>query len=497
MEKYEALQALSFGKRVAEDEGEELSSYFVETDQWQQIFSGEVDIIYGAKGSGKSAIYSLLLDREESLFDDRGVMVVPAENPRGAPAFTSLVDDPPAGEAEFRDLWKLYFLSLIARHLRDYGISNELTRKLVDPLEDADLIPKEASLRTILRSVVTYVRNLSNVESYEGGVQLDPTTVTPKATAKVTLREPSQDRRRAGWVSADDLLGIADAALRENDLRLWLLLDRLDVAFAETTALEGNALRALFRVYLDLLSLTNVSLKIFLRSDIWRRISRYGFREASHVTRRADISWDSASLLNLVVRRALHNDELQRVYKVTPSMVLRDADKQSELFYRIFPRQVDGGPKNPETLKWMLSRTSDGSNQSAPRELIHLLTSAREVQLRRLELGGTEPPDETLFERGALKEALPAVSNARFEQTLCAEYPIFQDWLNMLEGEKTQQRPETLSEIWNISEELAQNLADELVEIGFFEKRGVKEDPVYWVPFLYRDALGMSQGTAS
>jgi hypothetical protein len=55
------------------------------------------------------------------------------------------------------------------------------------------------------------------------------------------------------------------------------LLDRLDVAFAENSDLESNALRALFGVYLDLGSLSNVSVKIFLRTDIWARITTADF----------------------------------------------------------------------------------------------------------------------------------------------------------------------------------------------------------------------------
>ena len=35
-----------------------------------------------------------------------------------------------------------------------------------------------------------------------------------------------------------------------------------------------------------------------------------------------------------------------------------------------------------------------------------------------------------------------------------------------------------------------------LVEIGFFQPRGARENWTYWVPFLYRDALNMSQGIA-
>ena len=51
--KREILQKPTFGSQVAEDEIVHLANYFVETDQWRRIFAGEIDIIYGPKGSGK------------------------------------------------------------------------------------------------------------------------------------------------------------------------------------------------------------------------------------------------------------------------------------------------------------------------------------------------------------------------------------------------------------------------------------------------------------
>jgi len=102
------------GERIAEEEGTELNAYFVETDSWRRIYGGEVDVVYGVKGAGKSAIYSLLLSRSEAL-KQRGIVVVAAENPRGVPIFRDLTAEPPPGENEFRGIWKLYFLSLIAQ----------------------------------------------------------------------------------------------------------------------------------------------------------------------------------------------------------------------------------------------------------------------------------------------------------------------------------------------------------------------------------------------
>jgi hypothetical protein len=118
LSKRQILSDLKIGARVAEEEAEQLSSYFVETDQWRSILSGQVDIIFGPKGAGKSALYSTLLDREGFLFD-QGILLVSAETPRGAAAFQNLVADPPTSEQEFIGLWKFYILSLIASILQD------------------------------------------------------------------------------------------------------------------------------------------------------------------------------------------------------------------------------------------------------------------------------------------------------------------------------------------------------------------------------------------
>jgi hypothetical protein len=331
----------------------------------------------------------------------------------------------------------------------------------------------------------------------EPTVDLNELTGMPRAVrGRISLKEPTSDARRLGIVSADELLEEIVASLAEREISIWVALDRLDVAFAMSDSLEANALRALFRVHLDLLSLSQIKLKIFLRDDIWKRISAAGFREASHITRYIRITWDSQSLLNLIIRRALHNKSLRNFYGVDSGEILSSTEKQKELFYRVFPRQVEVGARKPSTLDWMLSRTADSTHQTAPRELIHLLSSARDVQLRRLELGNPEPADANLFDRPVLKDSMPEVSKVRFEQTLCAEYPNLARALRKLENGKTEQTVASLARIWGVKRDEASKLAERLVDIGFFERRGTMDEPSFWIPFLYRDALKMLQGPA-
>jgi hypothetical protein len=343
---------------------------------------------------------------------------------------------------------------------------------------------------------VSYARRALRPQGVEGSLNIDPVTQLPTGfSGKITFSEPG----RSGDVelrSVDQLLDLANKALADAGLHAWILLDRLDVAFADNPELESNALRALFRTYLDMMALSHVQLKIFLRTDIWTRITTEGFREASHITRHVTISWNRNSLLNLIVRRSIHNRPIREVYAVQEDLPRRSVQDQDQFFYRLCPDQVDVGPNKPNTIDWLLSRTRDGTKSNAPRELIHFLNSLREVQVKRFEIGESGPDGEQLFARPSFKDALPAVSKVRLEQTLYAEYPELKSWLEKLRGAKTLHSPETLADVWNVSSEEAAGLANKLAVVGFFEARGNRNAPEYWIPFLYRDALDLVQGAA-
>lgn len=498
MTKQSTLTSIDFGQRIAEEEGETLSSYFVETDNWIKVYNGDVDVIYGPKGSGKSALYSLLVAKADSLID-KNIILVPAENPRGTPAFRELATDPPASENEFVSLWKLYFLALLSASFKEYGIEGEEAEHIRRALAAEGLEKERLSLQGLIQGVYTYVKNaLRPPAAVEGTVHTDPATQLPIGyTGRISFSEPSIEARRAGVESVNSLLEKASRALSKNGrYKVWILLDRLDVAFVESSDLEKNALRALFRVYLDLMGFDNIRPKIFLRTDIWNRITSEGFREASHITKHVTISWNRAALLNLIIKRAIKNHPLLNHYQTTEAEVLNSTESQEAFFYRVFPDQVDRGPSKPSTLDWLISRTRDGAQATAPRELIHLLSSLRTQQIRRYEVGEPDPDGEPIFSRAAFKEALPEVSEVRLTQTLYAEYPDLRVWIERLRGEKTSQRPETLARIWGNEVGDAVSLADTLVNVGFFEKRGTKELPEYWVPFLYRDGLDLLQGSA-
>lgn len=156
---------------------------------------------------------------------------------------------------------------------------------------------------------------------------------------------------------------------------------------------------------------------------------------------------------------------------------------------------MQSGENRSKTIDWILARTRDGSDQNAPRELIHFLEAAREAEIRQIEVGGSEEK-EYVFTRQGLREALPIVSDVRLNSVLYAEYPKMRAAIDGLKGEKSTQYISTLAKIWKCDLAEAADRADDLAEIGFFQQSGSKEEPEYKVPFLYRPALNMVQGAA-
>jgi hypothetical protein len=212
------LQNVSFGERIAEEDNE-LEAYFVETNQWRRIVKGEIDIIYGPKGAGKSAFYFLLLKKRDEL-SRLGNVLIAGENFRGATAFQDLATDPPASELEFTGIWKLYIASIVGLKIKELGLSGRNATSLISILADAGLL-KSGGLEGTLRAVRKCVRALLKRAAVESEVALDPATGSVTGvTSRITLRDSDDPNAPLVSVSLDALLTKANDAL-DTTVRLF------------------------------------------------------------------------------------------------------------------------------------------------------------------------------------------------------------------------------------------------------------------------------------
>ena len=498
MNKQQLLSSIDFGKRVAEDEKDDLSRYFIETDQWKKVYNGDVDVIYGLKGSGKSALYTYLLSKKDDL-EKKKILIFSGENPRGDTAFKDIIDSPPTSETILIRIWKIYFLTLIYNSLEEANVKNDQFNALKEKLESSNLIPKKRNkLSAYLANAIDFVKRASKLEGVETGVAVSPGGIPQAFYARILFEEPTTAMSTSGAVSVDDLYELANQSLIKEGFKIWILLDRLDVAFTDSDDLEKNAIRALFRNYLYVKGqYSNISLKIFLRTDIWNKITDTGFREASHIDG-TKITWDRDSLLNLLMKRIISNDTLVDNFKIDKNSITSKIDEQEKFLYRLVPAQIETGANKPETFDWVLGRIRDGNKTISPRELIHFFSQAKEKQLIKFESKRDETKDENLFSVSAFKDAWSDVSEEKLTKYIYAEYADIKTYILKLVKQKATHTIETLMNLWEIEEKDCLIIIERFCDIGLFEKQQVKKTNkyIYSLPFVYRPSLKSIQGKA-
>ena len=477
------LQLVSFGTSVAEFD-KDLEQYFVETETFRAVIADEGDVISGDKGTGKTAIYRILKKNYRSYPELESVEIVDAFNPTGDPIFQRLTQGPDLSENQYRTFWKAYIFSLVGNWLIDkYGSKFNLPiTELKNNLDYLGLSTSNVSPETVFGNLYNLMITLTKPESAEIGLSVTETGM-PIVTPKI---EFGPDRNRGDQIYNGDFLKVLDSAIYSVDLTCWILFDRLDEAFAGRQDVEVPALRALMRTYLDLSAYDSMRLKLFIRQDLFRKITDGGFVNLTHINaRRINIVWDEEDLIDMVARRLTQNQEL--------SDLMNASNDSEKVFSILFPAQIDIGEKKPNTKNWIMGRIRDGNNNKPPRNIIDLLNKAKESQLRKEQRSPREVNPEVgpIIEPDAAKRAITQLSEQRVQDTLLAEASDLAAVIQKFRDGKSEHNPETLRETIGDNSPFVPTVKS-LVDIGFLEEFGKNHK----IPMLYRDGLRIKQGKA-
>lgn len=485
MEMRELLRQLDLGKSVAEYD-EALERYFVETEPFRALIENRADVIAGDKGTGKTAMYRILRKRYAHIPELSSVEVVAAFNPSGNPVFQRLAQQPVLTEGQYATIWKAYILSLVGNWLLDLYEDdlNDPMRRLDAMLTATALRSADETPQTVFSKITNTVSRLFNPQSAEVAVTISESGI-PILIPKIEFG--AADERAPKSIPHEEAIGLLNDCLQEADLTVWVVLDRLDEAFQGFPDTEVPALRALFRTYLDLLEFDRVRMKLFIRRDLFRRIIRGGFVNLTHVNaRKIEIVWDEDDLLNLLCRRIRDSNALVGTLGL-------QAKTDKEVFAVLFPDQVDIGERKPTTWAWIMSRIRDGNQIAPPRNLIDLVSKAREAQLRREERESrTYETSTPVIEADSLRRALARLSSERVEDTLLAEAGGDAALLERFRGGKAEHNTKSLATLLSVSEGEVAALIKPLLDLGFLEQTG----ETFKVPMLYRDGLNITQGKA-
>jgi hypothetical protein len=358
--------------------------------------------------------------------------------------------------------------------------------ELEELLKRTGLLSADDSPRTVFSAIVNLWRRITNPAAAEVRTEITAAglpVVTPRLEFDATT--PSATEQQI--VPHDDALALLNDVLKDIDLTLWLVLDRLDEAFAGMPAAEIPALRALLRTYLDLSPYEHVELKLFVRRDLFRRIIAGGFVNLTHVNaKKVEIEWDEDSLAHLLFRRVSESTSFVQAAGL-------DAGNQQALFDALLPEQIDAGGRKPNTWRWMMSRIRDGNDVKPPRNLIDLLKKTQEHQIRREEREHNEfTPGVPLLNSESFKVGLRALSTERVEDTLIAEAGEQAGLIERFRNGKAEHNEESLSEQLSLTGNELRDAIRFLREIGLLEPFAA----TYKIPMLYRDGLNITQGKA-
>ena len=476
------LQELDLGSSVAEYDLA-LERYFVETQTFRSLLSGNYDVVAGDKGTGKTAIFRILKEQAQQFPELVGIEIIPAFNPAGTPVFQRLAESETLSESAYISVWKSYMLALVGNWILGLseGDYDNDTARLDALLTRTGLRSLDDTPGTVFSQLVNRIKHLiRRTSAVEANASIDPSGIPIIGTRlEFGGNEEFEELSRH-----DEALRLLNRILENWDTTVWIVLDRLDEAFQSQPALEKPALRAILRTYLDFNEFSRMRIKLFVRKDLFGRITAGGFVNLTHINaRKIEITWDEDDLDSLLHKRL--TDKEQFVVNLGVQ-----ADDANQIFDAIFPKQVEPGPRKPTTWTWMMGRIRDGNGVKPPRNLIDLVLKSRESQLRREERAPREYRNGLpLIEADALKRGLEALSNQRVEDTLLAEAGEAANDIEMFRRGKAEHNATSLKSLLGDNHEEKVRL---LQQLGFLEPVGVN----YKVPMIYRSGLEITQGKA-
>lgn len=493
------INSIDLGNPVAEHDTV-LYNARIETSAYTDLFGDRIDLVPGTKGSGKTALYRLISEYSKSFMLKSQIVILTGVEATGDPVFQAFKKNfEELSEIEFENFWRVYFVALILERFvknPDYAYLFVDAKKEVSEFKEkcrAAHIPEFSQSRTfrdIVQGVLRCIRvRVGNTTCGEDGISFAAVEVEQSKSSSDSAEEEFKHQP----VFLNHIHDAVVAILERADIKIWIMLDRLDEVFPRRTDLERVALRALLRSTRNF-STDLIRIKLFLRDDIFENIlvGSDGFTALSHVeARRAEtLRWGPKEIQLLIVKRLVTNSQVRRLYRIEQIAIdQNDMEYAEEIFEKIFPEQVVAGNHQSKTLDWIYHHCEDGRGVVTPRDVIDLLEIAFKKQADHLRRGTAEI--KTLVGPQALKEALTDLSKKKCRTYLEAEFPEFWSDIKKFKGSKAEHNTDSLEHL--LGSKWASK-AENLVSLGFLQHR--LKSKTYIVPPLFRAGMDIRQGKA-
>ncbi|HCH3750669.1 P-loop ATPase, Sll1717 family [Vibrio parahaemolyticus] len=347
------LESLDLGASSAENEMRTLVDYYLKTDQFLKSIRGEANIVVGRKGSGKSAIFLQVRDKERAKKDN----IVLDLKPDGYKLI------------KFKELILSFLAEGTFQHtimaFWEYVLLLEICYKILEADRERHL--HDHTLYEPYRKLA----DLYHAEGYdtEGDFSERMGTLMEKISTEYRSKYSRQDDVRLSVGQLTELLYSHDVRVLSNQITdymknkdaCWLLFDNLDKGWP-TSGLEHEDL-TMIRALLDATkkierqfsrSGTQVNSIVFLRNDVYELL----VKETSDRGKEAKVllDWTDPDLLREILRLRLISNEITG----------------SELFEAIWPKVCVSHYDGEESSQYLIERSL-----MRPRFLLNLISQCK------------------------------------------------------------------------------------------------------------------------
>ena len=410
-QRWKIIESLQFPALNAADPSSNLLGLFQKTPNFDKFLDETTCLIRGRKGTGKTALYLLLLEHEDKarqLARGRLDSVIFLSGHGASQTSRPTRNDFQVIHRNLKDnegTWEAFW--------RAYLIFRVYQKNYLKLPDKGSQKPKFESLRNILKGLPE--------ENW-------------KAEHTKALIELSTDSQLI--LVLPDVLDILNEQQRDKNKTLWLLYDDLDEDFPERDGVRQQALSGLFQLIqaCDARHLTSIRFKIFLREDIWNRLN---FDNKSHFNGRdLFLKWTRVDFLRLALRQATQaRDFKDLVDRSSPVENIDNANEETlnralDLLWGIRRRT---GKKAKYVYRWVYERLSDLNGTAFPRSLSALLQGAKEQELTYKGQTSVKAPSDRLLRGASLEIGLQKASQERCD-AIKQEYPDLCQFFEALEG---------------------------------------------------------------
>lgn len=423
-QRWRIIESLSFPEVNASDPAQKLDLIFQRTADFENFLDNTTCLIRGRKGTGKTALYWLLLKHFEIARELAYGRLETIQCFSGHGRF----DESRPSREEFQ---------VIHQSLqREQGSWEAFWRSYL-------------LMRAAQRRVIKFPRSQKG-EKFDG-----LKAVLNQVSGEGWQYEHTQALIRLSTDSelvlvAKDALDLLDAGFGRENRTAWFLYDDLDEDFPQRDEVRSQALTGLFRFIqsCDSRNIRSLRFKIFLREDIWHRLV---FDNKSHFNGRdLLLQWTRIDFLKLALRQALQSAEFKGlVNRFSPIESIDQASEEAidRALALLWGSRRRRGSKAKYVSRWVYERLTDASHTTFPRSLSILLEGARTHELSYRNQPSVQVPSDRLLRSRSLEVGLRQASAERC-QAIREEYPDLVNFLDRLKGVSALTEATVLRQIW-------------------------------------------------